>query len=88
MAFNLGRLVRLFMLALALAFAAAQPAAAQSVLRDSETELLFRELSKPIIEAAGVGLPVVLGYQAWTYWVFRRRLTAEPQHGEPAGVHA
>jgi cytochrome d ubiquinol oxidase subunit II len=30
--------------------------------------------------AAGVGLPVVLGYQAWTYWVFRRRLTAEPQH--------
>ncbi|SEL59579.1 cytochrome bd-I ubiquinol oxidase subunit 2 apoprotein [Blastococcus sp. DSM 46786] len=30
--------------------------------------------------AAAVGLPVVLGYQAWTYWVFRKRLTAEPQH--------
>jgi cytochrome bd ubiquinol oxidase subunit II len=30
----------------------------------------------------------VLGYQAWTYWVFRRRLTAEPQHNEPAGAHA
>jgi cytochrome d ubiquinol oxidase subunit II len=29
---------------------------------------------------AGIGLPVVLAYQAWTYWVFRRRLTAEPQH--------
>lgn len=29
---------------------------------------------------AAVGLPVVLAYQAWTYWVFRRRLTAEPQH--------
>jgi cytochrome d ubiquinol oxidase subunit II len=29
---------------------------------------------------AAVGLPVVLGYQAWTYWVFRKRLTAEPQH--------
>jgi cytochrome d ubiquinol oxidase subunit II len=28
--------------------------------------------------AAGVGLPVVLAYQAWTYWVFRKRLTAEP----------
>jgi cytochrome bd ubiquinol oxidase subunit II len=27
---------------------------------------------------AGAGLPVVLAYQAWTYWVFRRRLTAEP----------
>jgi cytochrome d ubiquinol oxidase subunit II len=35
--------------------------------------------------AAGIGLPVVLAYQAWTYWVFRRRLTAEPVHeGAPA----
>lgn len=34
--------------------------------------------------AAAVGLPVVLGYQAWTYWVFRKRLTAEPVHEEPA----
>src|SRR5215213_8360977 len=30
--------------------------------------------------AAGVGLPVVLCYQAWTYWVFRKRLSAEPVH--------
>jgi cytochrome bd ubiquinol oxidase subunit II len=29
---------------------------------------------------AGVGLPVVLAYQAWTYWVFRKRLVAEPEH--------
>jgi cytochrome d ubiquinol oxidase subunit II len=28
---------------------------------------------------AGFGLPVVLGYQAWTYWVFRKRLTADPE---------
>ena len=34
--------------------------------------------------AAGVGLPVVLAYQAWTYWVFRKRLTAEPQHDQVA----
>ncbi len=34
--------------------------------------------------AAGVGLPVVLGYQTWTYWVFRKRLTAEPVQEEPA----
>ncbi|RBY91122.1 cytochrome d ubiquinol oxidase subunit II [Blastococcus sp. TF02A-30] len=34
--------------------------------------------------AAAVGLPVVLGYQAWTYWVFRKRLTAEPVHEQPA----
>lgn len=27
---------------------------------------------------AGAGLPVVLAYQAWTYWVFRRRLSTEP----------
>ncbi|TKJ28751.1 cytochrome d ubiquinol oxidase subunit II [Blastococcus sp. CCUG 61487] len=33
--------------------------------------------------AAGIGLPVVLGYQAWTYWVFRQRLTADPVQPEP-----
>jgi predicted Zn-dependent protease len=46
------RLVRFFMLGLTLATAGAQPAAAQSVLRDSETEALFRDLSRPLIEAA------------------------------------
>jgi cytochrome d ubiquinol oxidase subunit II len=36
---------------------------------------------------AGVGLPVVLAYQAWTYWVFRKRLTAEPVHeAEPVSA--
>jgi len=45
---------RLLML-LTLAFAAtAQPAAAQSILRDAETEALFRDMSKPIIIAAGL----------------------------------
>jgi cytochrome d ubiquinol oxidase subunit II len=34
--------------------------------------------------AAGFGLPVVLAYQAWTYWVFRKRLSAEPS---PEPVH-
>ena len=31
-----------------------QPAAAQSILRDAETEALFDEMSEPIIEAAGL----------------------------------
>jgi predicted Zn-dependent protease len=51
------RYARLLMLALALAFAGVQPAAAAgdgSVLRDSETELLFKQMSKPLIEAAGL----------------------------------
>src|SRR3954471_3941696 len=38
--------------------------------------------------AAGIALPVVLAYQAWTYWVFRRRLTAEPQHRQAAEAPA
>jgi cytochrome d ubiquinol oxidase subunit II len=38
--------------------------------------------------AAGIGLPVVLGYQAWTYWVFRKRLTADPVHEDPVEAHA
>lgn len=37
---------------------------------------------------AGFGLPVVLAYQAWTYWVFRKRLIAEPAHAEPVQVPA
>jgi predicted Zn-dependent protease len=47
-------LVRLTML-IALSFAAVvQPAAAQSLLRDAETEALFRDMSRPLIEAAGL----------------------------------
>ena len=51
---RLSRLARLLMLALVLGFAAARPAAAQSILRDSETELLFRDISAPLITAAGL----------------------------------
>ena len=43
---------RRLMLGLALLFAAAQPAPAQSILRDSETEKLFADMSRPLIEAA------------------------------------
>nr|WP_309601740.1 M48 family metalloprotease [Sphingomonas sp.] len=46
--------MRMVMLTLALAFAAYQPASAQSVLRDSETELMFRDMSRPLIQAAGL----------------------------------
>ncbi|MEO5611946.1 MAG: M48 family metalloprotease [Sphingomicrobium sp.] len=42
------------MLALVLACAVARPASAQSVLRDSETELLFADISRPLIIAAGL----------------------------------
>ncbi|QZY52286.1 cytochrome d ubiquinol oxidase subunit II [Leucobacter tenebrionis] len=33
---------------------------------------------------AGFTLPLVLAYQAWTYWIFRKRLTRE---AIPAGAH-
>jgi predicted Zn-dependent protease len=47
-------LVRLLML-LAISFAAGiQPAAAQQVLRDAETEELLRDISRPLIIAAGL----------------------------------
>src|SRR3954470_2583530 len=56
----IARFVRLVRLVLVLAMSAWQPAAAQqedqgpSVLRDTETELLFRQMSRPLIEAAGL----------------------------------
>jgi predicted Zn-dependent protease len=51
---RLNRLARMLMLGLALFLASAQPAAAQSLLRDSETELLFKDISTPLIQAAGL----------------------------------
>jgi cytochrome d ubiquinol oxidase subunit II len=36
---------------------------------------------------AAIFLPFVLLYQAWTYWVFRRRIsTADIPHGEGEGA--
>jgi len=51
---QMSRGLRLALMALVLAFAMVRPAYAQSVLRDSETELLFRDISKPLIQAAGL----------------------------------
>ena len=53
------RLVRLFMMAVLLGLATARPAFAQddsgpSVLRDTETELMFKEMSRPLIVAGGL----------------------------------
>src|SRR4051794_31058197 len=55
----LARFARLVMMALLLATVAAQPASAQddsgpSVLRDSETELLFKDVSRPLVQAGGL----------------------------------
>ena len=53
------RLARLLMIGLALASASWQPAAAQDdsgaqILRDTETEQLFRDMSVPLIQAGGL----------------------------------
>ena len=52
----LSRLVRMMMLALILGLATARPATAQeqgpSILRDTETEVLFSHVAKPLVEAA------------------------------------
>ena len=54
----LSRLVRMLMLALVLGLATARPATAAdegpSILRDTETEYLFRDVAKPLIEAANL----------------------------------
>src|SRR5437868_12218636 len=56
----IARFARLLMMALMLMVASWQPAAAQDdsggpqVLRDTETELLFKDMSRPLIQAAGL----------------------------------
>jgi predicted Zn-dependent protease len=50
-----GSLLTRILMLLSLGFAAvAQPAMAQSILRDAETEALFRDMSRPLVEAAGL----------------------------------
>lgn len=56
----LSRFVRMLMLVLVLGLATARPAAAQdqdsgpSILRDTETEALFADVAKPLVEAANL----------------------------------
>jgi cytochrome d ubiquinol oxidase subunit II len=33
---------------------------------------------KVLTVIAGISTPLVLLYQSWTYWVFRKRVTVEP----------
>lgn len=47
-------LIRLVMVVAATSFAFARPAAAQSILRDAETEALLNDLARPLVEAAGL----------------------------------
>lgn len=54
MMLRMKRLAALIALACTLAFAGAQPAAAQGILRDAETEALLNEMSRPLIVAAGL----------------------------------
>jgi predicted Zn-dependent protease len=50
-----GALLAHLLMLVVLAFAAVgQPAAAQSILRDAETELFLRDISRPLVEAAGL----------------------------------
>ena len=48
------RAIGYVLVALTLSLAAVRPALAQSILRDSETELLFRDMSEPIVRASGL----------------------------------
>ena len=50
----MGRMKRLFAACALSLLAWAQPAAAQSILRDAETEAMFNDMSRPLILAAGL----------------------------------
>jgi len=51
---KLRRLLARCLTALLIVTLGAQPALAQSILRDAETELLLRDMSTPLIAAAGL----------------------------------
>ena len=60
---------------------AIQPAASLTITNASSTEYTLKVMTW----VAVIMTPVVLAYQAWTYWVFRRRLhpdqITDPGHG-------
>ena len=60
---------------------AIQPAASLTITNASSTEYTLKVMTW----VAVIMTPVVLAYQAWTYWVFRRRLhpdqITDPSHG-------
>lgn len=54
------------------------PAFSLTIYTASSSEYTLRLMSI----VALVFVPIMLGYQAWTYWTFRKRVTADPQHLE------
>ncbi|MEV0802206.1 cytochrome d ubiquinol oxidase subunit II [Kribbella sp. NPDC050281] len=70
-------------LAVASLFAAMFPAVMPSTLDPQSTLTTVDAASTPytlkiLTIIAGIFLPLVLLYQGWTYWVFRKRITVEP----------
>ncbi|MBA3490084.1 MAG: cytochrome d ubiquinol oxidase subunit II [Longispora sp.] len=63
-------------------FTAIHPAVLPSTLNPDWSLTVHNAASSPytltiMTWAAAICLPVVIGYQTWTYWVFRRRVTAD-----------
>ncbi|TCC61891.1 cytochrome d ubiquinol oxidase subunit II [Kribbella pittospori] len=70
-------------LAVASLFAAMFPAVMPSTLDPQSTLTTVDAASTPytlkvLTIIAGIFLPLVMLYQGWTYWVFRKRITVEP----------
>jgi cytochrome bd ubiquinol oxidase subunit II len=72
-------------------FAAMFPAVMPSTLDPGSTLTTVAAASTPytlkiLTIIAAIFTPMVLLYQGWTYWVFRKRVTVEPVTVEPAAV--
>jgi cytochrome d ubiquinol oxidase subunit II len=70
-------------LAVASLFAAMFPAVMPSTLDPQSTLTTVDAASTPytlkvLTIITGISLPLVMLYQGWTYWVFRKRITVEP----------
>ena len=64
-------------------FAAMFPAVMPSTLDPQSTLTTVNAASTPytlkvLTIIAGIFLPLVILYQSWTYWVFRKRITVDP----------
>jgi cytochrome d ubiquinol oxidase subunit II len=70
--------------ATAMVFAGLFPRILVSTLNPAWSLTIYNAASTPytlkvMTIVAAIFIPIVLAYQAWTYWIFRKRVTGDPQ---------
>src|SRR3546814_16092923 len=85
---QLAAVARLILAALLIVSLSARPAAAQSILRATETEAFFDDMARPLVVAAGLDPPsvrvVLVGVPSITVFFLQRQAVYHPSAPTPS----